>query len=1336
MPEVKNNFLQSKMNKDLDDRILPKGQYRNAQNVNINKSEGADVGALENVKGNALLTNFNQSNGSADQKNIEIIGFYTDDEAQQIFVFATNFTDTTPTRIGMHAGATQATCYIAMRDLNSSTDFILASGNYLNFSKTHRLTGVNVLQDFLYFTDNRNQPRKLNITKAKSNSSYYSSEDSISILKINPWRSMRFYNIDSNVVYSTMKNKSNEFLPGNVSENYTAGSTLSVSSNTTDIPTSTGTFPSSYLGTRVRIRKNGVNISGVPDIVTISNISTNSIRVTYSGSSFTIPSSSALDPTIITAGVNPDYDANWPGDSQFLKDKFIKFGYRFKFEDNEYSLISPLSPSLYVPLQDGYFLSNKLTTNADNFSQEVDAYDSSIVSFMENKIDEADIYIDSPEGEDWSQAVNNYGIKNIEIIYKDSEDNSFKVVDTIEKSTLSNLNNTEFKYIYQSRAAIRTLPDSDLTRVADKAPVRAEAQEITGNRLLYGNYVSKQGSIDSNDYRISIGPKLPESTNSQDIVTKPYLTKEFQNHTVKQNRSYQVGIIFQDRYGRSSDVILSSLDESLASFAGFTFSGSTVNNPYRGLGEELFQYNSSSNIANNVWPGDSIKLLFSTPIPETTDDPGYAGLYVPIGAVETLQITGPSSDFGGAGFTIGTIASGTYDGNTIEINITSVNNGAVTGFIIADASERFTLGQVVNFSSASSTVPCEMTVRKLKNPNPLGWYTFKVVVKQQEQDYYNAYLPGILNRGPSAQSYDSISDAYIVLKGDNINKIPRDLQEVGPTQSQFSSSVELFGRVQPKGGKDQNENKNQQYRPLNLPDTAVTIGTLKDLGLETTIEGLVFQTTNSTTGYNLSPFYGIEGDATAGGDVVTFKEDNNTLIAKLSTQKAIGINGGQDDNGSGVSLNSPAANALWYLYPGLSIYETKPTFSKLEIFYETPTTGTIKELNKAISIGDVDTPRGMTSFIFTLPESIAPNTVCSTDFFPISAGGLQLNNANTTCTITSVLDQTGLNVSNKFVVEKDSVSFAYRIKTAALPDGTFVFTSNGSFENYQFNFIFTNVSLAGTVLSGAVSYGLPTNNNPLTNVQPHWNNNSGGTIVLGTQREWDPFGASGTIDSDALPAGPVLDGKNGAYANDPAQTPFLSKAGLYWEFFTVNSFGQSQGTLNINWQAKGLLINASSFNAPGGLPRFEVRNTGLSGVTLPDGTSVTQVSGSLPETVFYRLQAYNPWWPYIYNLSSIPQSAASLHPNINSSYTSLIPDSNPNGIYITAGNPLINTNIPPPAGAPSISGKTNCRFNTNWVMTGKIYDATYSPTGGVYIITGLSDNKTFNLSMTVSPVVT
>jgi hypothetical protein len=31
MAEAKNTFLKSKMNKDLDDRILPNGEYRDAQ---------------------------------------------------------------------------------------------------------------------------------------------------------------------------------------------------------------------------------------------------------------------------------------------------------------------------------------------------------------------------------------------------------------------------------------------------------------------------------------------------------------------------------------------------------------------------------------------------------------------------------------------------------------------------------------------------------------------------------------------------------------------------------------------------------------------------------------------------------------------------------------------------------------------------------------------------------------------------------------------------------------------------------------------------------------------------------------------------------------------------------------------------------------------------------------------------------------------------------------------------------------------------------------------------------------------------------------------------------
>ena len=52
MAEAKNTFLKSKMNKDLDDRILPNGEYRDALNISVGRSEDNDVGSLENIKGN------------------------------------------------------------------------------------------------------------------------------------------------------------------------------------------------------------------------------------------------------------------------------------------------------------------------------------------------------------------------------------------------------------------------------------------------------------------------------------------------------------------------------------------------------------------------------------------------------------------------------------------------------------------------------------------------------------------------------------------------------------------------------------------------------------------------------------------------------------------------------------------------------------------------------------------------------------------------------------------------------------------------------------------------------------------------------------------------------------------------------------------------------------------------------------------------------------------------------------------------------------------------------------------------------------------------------------
>ena len=54
MAKLQRTFLQGKMNKDLDERLIPNGQYRDAQNIQVSTSEGSDVGAVENMLGNTL----------------------------------------------------------------------------------------------------------------------------------------------------------------------------------------------------------------------------------------------------------------------------------------------------------------------------------------------------------------------------------------------------------------------------------------------------------------------------------------------------------------------------------------------------------------------------------------------------------------------------------------------------------------------------------------------------------------------------------------------------------------------------------------------------------------------------------------------------------------------------------------------------------------------------------------------------------------------------------------------------------------------------------------------------------------------------------------------------------------------------------------------------------------------------------------------------------------------------------------------------------------------------------------------------------------------------------
>src|SRR5210317_2369028 len=134
MAEVKNAFLKSKMNKDLDSKLIPNGEYRDAQNVQISKSESDDVGALENVLGNSAIASFSTNSGTC-------IGHFTDVSNNVVYLFFT-----TNSLAGYSPTASH---YIYSYNLNNKTSTLLASGAFLNFSTLNPIIGVNILENLL-----------------------------------------------------------------------------------------------------------------------------------------------------------------------------------------------------------------------------------------------------------------------------------------------------------------------------------------------------------------------------------------------------------------------------------------------------------------------------------------------------------------------------------------------------------------------------------------------------------------------------------------------------------------------------------------------------------------------------------------------------------------------------------------------------------------------------------------------------------------------------------------------------------------------------------------------------------------------------------------------------------------------------------------------------------------------------------------------------------------------------------------------------------------------------------------------------------------------------------
>ena len=111
MPEIKNNFLKAKMNKDLDDRLVPNGEYRNALNLQISRSESSDVGEFETMLGTTSLGYLGLGSAFDSFTGIKtyvgkVIGQHTDEANGKLYTFSTAYTgsDVTPRDIQVFTG--------------------------------------------------------------------------------------------------------------------------------------------------------------------------------------------------------------------------------------------------------------------------------------------------------------------------------------------------------------------------------------------------------------------------------------------------------------------------------------------------------------------------------------------------------------------------------------------------------------------------------------------------------------------------------------------------------------------------------------------------------------------------------------------------------------------------------------------------------------------------------------------------------------------------------------------------------------------------------------------------------------------------------------------------------------------------------------------------------------------------------------------------------------------------------------------------------------------------------------------------------------------------------
>ena len=196
-----------------------------------------------------------------------------------------------------------------------------------------------------------------------------------------------------------------------------------------------------------------------------------------------------------------------------IKDKFYSFAYRYIYEDNEISALSPFSEFAFMPSTFRY------------------DYNSGNNKSMFNDKNKARLTINTGGSR----------VRKIEIIAKESDTNAYYILDKINKDTKGLSDNASYNFDFTNNKVFKALDISQTRRVYDNVPVSAKAVELIGNRVVFGGYTE---GYDISYGGVAISPELSLQLSSTAGASGVPHT------SLKSNMDYEVGITYLDGKGR------------------------------------------------------------------------------------------------------------------------------------------------------------------------------------------------------------------------------------------------------------------------------------------------------------------------------------------------------------------------------------------------------------------------------------------------------------------------------------------------------------------------------------------------------------------------------------------------------------------------------------------------------------------------------------------------------------------------------------------------------------------------------------------------------------------